>query len=700
MSIILQAYPFTSQVTYDADTDLPVYDRAVDSEVLRNVLKQYFTNGVFASPATSFKVYSESDGLNLRVMAGAGNINGCTGYNHEGGVLAIEPPGGTARTDAIVLRWDESIDVRRLLVDVVKGNATTRPAPTRTETVYELVLAYVTVRATAAAINAADIEDTRLNTDLCGLVRLPMTVPATDPYFTQIQATIDALREVIGGVLDGDAYMLRTQYSPGTTTEMVGGVLQVTSTSPRFGTSYPVDVEIPAGYTPAATLKLDGDTVQVVNQAGENVELDAAAGVVVSMNRRGANVFPKMGGATVNYDVVGSTYFKQTCGHNVLPCTFTGSSTHNGIAFTRGTDGSITINGTASATAMCVFAGAWAPASLPIGVYPNGTAYRVIPLPEGVYIGGNGWSQQSMFQCAGDTATVYGNGPNCIVMYLAVRAGVTVDNYKWFPMMCVADTALQPGDYVAYSGSVAQTTPTAKENRIWVKTSTAIPSYYWCDNTYSAFGLASIATGTVIVVARGGSSGRMIPFKGNRGAGLSPTFCYQWTGSSWALRPFSVYQNGTWTAKPLYLHNPTDPAMFSWGYNGLAGGEGHTRNHALYLTAILNSGSVPACTCYMGQPIDVTGYSTLRVTVSGVSSTGSAGYFYFGLRSSVTAIAYADRNNGWAAFSYTSSPAATTYSVNVSGITGAYYPVLWAAATGGSTGVGITVGVNNVQLIQ
>ena len=36
----MQSYPFTSQVTYD-EQGLPLYDRAVASEFLRSVNKQY-----------------------------------------------------------------------------------------------------------------------------------------------------------------------------------------------------------------------------------------------------------------------------------------------------------------------------------------------------------------------------------------------------------------------------------------------------------------------------------------------------------------------------------------------------------------------------------------------------------------------------------------------------------------------------------
>lgn len=220
------AYPFTSKVTYD-ENDLPIYDRAVDAEILRNIQRQYFTNGVFANPASSFKVSPTGGGMSVQVAPGSCNINGTTGYKTTSTTIELEKAGATDVRYGIVLRLDDSLDVRAVQIDVIRGTGSALPTYTRTDTIHELIIAHVRARAGATSIELADIEDTRLNIDLCGLVRLPLSVPDTDPYFTQVQAHIEYLRTVIDGVIDGSQYMLTTRYDPTGEVAEAGGIIAV-----------------------------------------------------------------------------------------------------------------------------------------------------------------------------------------------------------------------------------------------------------------------------------------------------------------------------------------------------------------------------------------------------------------------------------------------------------------------------------------
>lgn len=226
MAVDLIAYPFTSQVTYD-EQGLPLYDRAVDAEILRIIQRQYFTDGVFADPATSFQVTPTGGGLSVQVAPGACHILGTTGYKTTPTTITFEPAGSADVTYGITLRWNDSLDVRAIQIDAVRGTGSALPVYTRTDTIHEKFTAYVRVRAGADTIEVADIEDTRLNTTLCGLVRLPMTVPDTDPYFVQIQAYIDHLEEVIDNIIDGSEYMLKAQYDPTGEVAAAGGIIAV-----------------------------------------------------------------------------------------------------------------------------------------------------------------------------------------------------------------------------------------------------------------------------------------------------------------------------------------------------------------------------------------------------------------------------------------------------------------------------------------
>ena len=69
------SYPFTSRVTYDAQS-LPIYDRAVDSAFLRRFYKAYWDDGVFYKPSTSFAVTATGTGMNVHVQPGMAQVQG------------------------------------------------------------------------------------------------------------------------------------------------------------------------------------------------------------------------------------------------------------------------------------------------------------------------------------------------------------------------------------------------------------------------------------------------------------------------------------------------------------------------------------------------------------------------------------------------------------------------------------------------
>ena len=75
----LNAFPFTSKLSYD-EHGWPQLDRAVTSEVLRQIYKRYFTNGVFGiSDSTCFQVSVATGGAGVSIAPGACQIQGATG---------------------------------------------------------------------------------------------------------------------------------------------------------------------------------------------------------------------------------------------------------------------------------------------------------------------------------------------------------------------------------------------------------------------------------------------------------------------------------------------------------------------------------------------------------------------------------------------------------------------------------------------
>lgn len=212
------SYPFTSRVTYDAQS-LPIYDRAVDSAFLRRFYKAYWDDGVFYKPSTSFAVTATGTGMNVQVQPGMAQVQGAFCLEDTVQTLPIAAADASLnRIDSVVLRMDLSLDKRDISLAVVNGVAAVSPvAPTltRNNTTWELGIANVLVSAGAGVITQRDVEDTRLDDTRCGAVAQTVGELDTSGFFAQLTAMIARLREEIGEVETGTAAMLRSVYDPG-----------------------------------------------------------------------------------------------------------------------------------------------------------------------------------------------------------------------------------------------------------------------------------------------------------------------------------------------------------------------------------------------------------------------------------------------------------------------------------------------------
>ncbi len=129
------------------------------------------SNGVFYMTATNLQV-APANGLAVSVAAGSAWING---YRYENtddlNIPLTTANGSNPRIDRIVVRFSQIS--RSIQIAVVDGTPATTPVPpvlTRTSDIYELGIADVLVPTAATSIDTNNITDTRLNTDLCGLV--------------------------------------------------------------------------------------------------------------------------------------------------------------------------------------------------------------------------------------------------------------------------------------------------------------------------------------------------------------------------------------------------------------------------------------------------------------------------------------------------------------------------------------------------
>ena len=164
-----------------------VYDRTYNADDYCDNLAVIIGNGVLRSTNDDLKV--TANGLNLTVNIGRAWINGHYYNNTTAYSLpAISTPTGGSRIDNVVLRFDNTITGRQISIQYVQGTAATSPvAPTltRTDTIYELCLAQITVNANATA---ASVNDTRANADLCGWV---YSVAGDNSFFESLDNEFD-----------------------------------------------------------------------------------------------------------------------------------------------------------------------------------------------------------------------------------------------------------------------------------------------------------------------------------------------------------------------------------------------------------------------------------------------------------------------------------------------------------------------------
>lgn len=191
-------YPFNSHVTFD-ENEIPVYDRAITSEPLKNLIAKLFTNGVLPNPSNNLQVVSGDAGMTVIVKAGFCIINGGLKLEDEDKTLVVQAADTThPRIDTVVMRWNDNDDVRACDLYVVEGTPSanpTRPALTRSGSIYELGLADIFITANSTSIDSFRITDTRLDNNRCGYISSISEFDTTTLY-NQVQADLDNFQDV------------------------------------------------------------------------------------------------------------------------------------------------------------------------------------------------------------------------------------------------------------------------------------------------------------------------------------------------------------------------------------------------------------------------------------------------------------------------------------------------------------------------
>lgn len=148
-------------------------DRTYNAETISNMFKGLISDGVYKSVGDAF-VVSPSSGLTLSVGSGRAIVSERWVENDAAVTITLNAAHVTLnRYTAIVLRRD--LTNRQVTLQMIDGTPATNPAKpsiVRTDTLYDICLAYVYVGAGATTITASNISDARANTDVCGYVHM------------------------------------------------------------------------------------------------------------------------------------------------------------------------------------------------------------------------------------------------------------------------------------------------------------------------------------------------------------------------------------------------------------------------------------------------------------------------------------------------------------------------------------------------
>lgn len=166
-------------------------DRKYKAEDFRNYFASFIGDGVFPNPSTQLQVISNNN-MTITITSGKGFIQGAIYENTDNLILNIDTADGVLnRIDRVILRFDTL--ERNITCKIKKGTFASNPSPPnlqRDADAYELCIAEVRVDAGAISILQSKITDTRLSSELCGIVTQTVKTIDTTVLYKQLEHDI------------------------------------------------------------------------------------------------------------------------------------------------------------------------------------------------------------------------------------------------------------------------------------------------------------------------------------------------------------------------------------------------------------------------------------------------------------------------------------------------------------------------------
>ncbi len=194
---ILNSFPFDSMDIINEETGQVEPDREYEAIVFANYFKKFLSNGIYFGEYNNYKENSmkvELDGgMNIKVLPGAGLIEGVDFENGEETIFTLDRPATGERVNRVVVQLNNSLDTRATRLYIKQGNGSVPATLQRDANIYEICIAEITTNG-ASNITEADIRDTRMNKELCGIVNSLITVDG-EKLYQQFKEYIDMVTD-------------------------------------------------------------------------------------------------------------------------------------------------------------------------------------------------------------------------------------------------------------------------------------------------------------------------------------------------------------------------------------------------------------------------------------------------------------------------------------------------------------------------
>lgn len=182
-------------------------DRLYNADKMNKIFEGLLSNGVFQNVGNKLAV-QPNNGLTIQIATGRGWFSNHWVSNSSEYLMTLQERDVVLnRYAAICIKVDENNNVRAVTPVIKYSDFATnpvKPTMTRSELINEYCLAYVYIRAgqPGVAITAADIEDTRQDTQLCGWVTGLITQITPDTLYSQFTALFNEWFQGLVDTLD------------------------------------------------------------------------------------------------------------------------------------------------------------------------------------------------------------------------------------------------------------------------------------------------------------------------------------------------------------------------------------------------------------------------------------------------------------------------------------------------------------------